>query len=126
VVEVTGSDVGDAPMLPELLAQIPADQDIASVTAHSHGLPANRCRATDGAYDTRKCHDAIHCPAVHVYMHERGRTWGRCSHAAPQERQATVPAKPCGAMIAHCVSVSAVRIKVASHLATSNQFATGL
>ena len=45
-VEVTSSDVGDAPMLPELLAQIPADQDIASVTA-------------DGAYDTRKCHDAI-------------------------------------------------------------------
>jgi hypothetical protein len=33
-------------MLPELLAQIPADQDIASVTA-------------DGACDTRKCHDAI-------------------------------------------------------------------
>jgi hypothetical protein len=33
-------------MLPELLAQIPADQGIASVTA-------------DGAYDTRKCHDAI-------------------------------------------------------------------
>ena len=33
-------------MLPELLSQIPADQEIASVTA-------------DGAYDTRKCHDAI-------------------------------------------------------------------
>ena len=32
-------------MLPKLLAQIPTDQDIASVTAH-------------GAYDTRKCHDA--------------------------------------------------------------------
>ena len=45
-VEVTSSDIGDAPMLPELLPQIPADQDIASVTA-------------DGAYDTRKCHDAI-------------------------------------------------------------------
>ena len=45
-VEVTSSEVGDAPMLPELLAQIPADQGIASVTA-------------DGAYDTRKCHDAI-------------------------------------------------------------------
>ena len=62
-VEVTGSDVGDAPMLPELLRQIPADQDIASVTASvtapSHGFQANRCRATDGAYDTRKCHDAI-------------------------------------------------------------------
>ncbi len=45
-VEVTSSDVGDAPMLPELLSQIPPDQEIASVTA-------------DGAYDTRKCHDAI-------------------------------------------------------------------
>ena len=45
-VEVTSSEVGDAPTLPELLAQIPADQNIASVTA-------------DGAYDTRKCHDAI-------------------------------------------------------------------
>lgn len=45
-IEVTSSDVGDAPMLPELLDQIPADQEIASVTA-------------DGACDTRKCHDAI-------------------------------------------------------------------
>ena len=33
-------------MLPELLGQIPPDQEIASVI-------------TDGAYDTRKCHDAI-------------------------------------------------------------------
>ena len=45
-VEVTSSNVGDAPMLPELLSQIPPDQEIASVTA-------------DGAHDTRKCHDAI-------------------------------------------------------------------
>ena len=44
--EFTSSDVGDAPMLPELLDQIPPDQDIGSVTA-------------DGAFDTRKCHDAI-------------------------------------------------------------------
>jgi hypothetical protein len=45
-VEFTTSDVGDAPILPELLNQVPPDQEIASVTA-------------DGAYDTRKCHDAI-------------------------------------------------------------------
>ena len=45
-VEVTTSDVGDAPMLPHLLDQIPPDQAITSVTA-------------DGAYDTRKCHEAI-------------------------------------------------------------------
>lgn len=45
-VEVTSSSIGDAPMLPDLLDQIPADEDISSVTA-------------DGAFDTRKCHDAI-------------------------------------------------------------------
>jgi hypothetical protein len=41
--EFTTRDVGDAPMLPELLNQIPPDQEIASVTAPSHGLQANRC-----------------------------------------------------------------------------------
>ena len=44
--EFTTSDVGDASMLRELLDQIPPEQEIASVTA-------------DGAFDTRKCHDAI-------------------------------------------------------------------
>lgn len=44
--EFTTSDIGDAPMLPELLDQIPPDQEIASVTA-------------DGAFDTRKCHEAV-------------------------------------------------------------------
>jgi hypothetical protein len=37
-------------MPPELLNQIPPDQDIGSITA-------------DGAYDTRKCHEAIEQPA---------------------------------------------------------------
>ena len=45
-IEVTDNSVGDAPMLPELLAQIPADEPIASVSG-------------DGAYDTRACHAAI-------------------------------------------------------------------
>ena len=44
-VEVTGNTMGDAPMLPELLAQIPPEEAIASVCA-------------DGAYDTRACRDA--------------------------------------------------------------------
>ena len=74
--------------LPELLNQIPHDQQIASVTAPSHGLQANRCRATDGAFDTRKWYEAFYCPAVDVYMHERGRTRGRSHHPAAQERQA--------------------------------------
>lgn len=45
-IEVTSNAIGDAPMLPELLAQIPADEPISAVYA-------------DGAYDTRDCLDAI-------------------------------------------------------------------
>jgi len=45
-IEVTGSHIGDAPMRPELLDQIPADVEIGSVTA-------------DGAYSVRRCHDAV-------------------------------------------------------------------
>lgn len=57
-VEVTTSNVGDAPMLPELLAQIPSAQDIGLVTA-------------DGAYDTRKCHDAIAARGAHAIIPPR-------------------------------------------------------
>ncbi|UMM07973.1 IS5 family transposase [Gluconobacter frateurii] len=45
-VEMTRNEIGDAPVLPMLLEQIPQDEDIASVTA-------------DGAYDTRRSHDTI-------------------------------------------------------------------
>ena len=45
-IEVTDNSVGDAPMLPELLGQIPADEAVASVSG-------------DGAYDTKACHAAI-------------------------------------------------------------------
>lgn len=45
-IEVTTNAIGDAPVLPALLAQIPTDERIASVGG-------------DGAYDTKKCHAAI-------------------------------------------------------------------
>jgi len=45
-IEVTDNGTGDAPMLPELLSQIPPDESIASVGG-------------DGAYDTKACHAAI-------------------------------------------------------------------
>ena len=45
-IEVTGAGVGDAPMLPELLEQIPKVQPIGKVSS-------------DGACDTRACHAAI-------------------------------------------------------------------
>jgi hypothetical protein len=45
-VEFTPSREGDSPVLPDLLDQIPQDEDIGTVTA-------------DGAYDTRRRHSAI-------------------------------------------------------------------
>jgi transposase len=56
--EITGSHIGDAPVLPDLLNQIPADETIGSVTA-------------DGAYDTRKCHDAIAGRGAHAVIPPR-------------------------------------------------------
>ena len=57
-VEITSSNVGDAPVLPDLLNQIPSDQDIGSVTA-------------DGAYDTRKCHETIAARNAHAVIPPR-------------------------------------------------------
>jgi transposase len=54
-VEVTTNNIGDAPMLPELLDQIPEDQNLGSVTA-------------DGAYDTCKWHDAIAARGAHAVI----------------------------------------------------------
>jgi hypothetical protein len=44
--EVTDNSIGDAPVLPALLDQIPADERIASVSG-------------DGAYDTKDCHETV-------------------------------------------------------------------
>jgi hypothetical protein len=57
-VEVTSSSIGDAPMLPDLLNQIPPDEEIGSVTG-------------DGAYDTRKCHNAIAARNAHAVIPPR-------------------------------------------------------
>jgi len=57
-IEVTSSSIGDAPMLPDLLEQIPSDEEIGTVTA-------------DGAYDTRKCHDAIAAHNAHAVIPPR-------------------------------------------------------
>lgn len=51
-------------MLPDLHAQIPEDEEIATVTA-------------DGAYDTRACHDAIaaHIAAAVIPPRRNARPW---------------------------------------------------
>jgi hypothetical protein len=63
-VEFTSSRHCDSPLLPELLAQIPPETTIGTVTA-------------DGAYDTDRCHGAIidrGADAV-IPIHRNGRTW---------------------------------------------------
>jgi hypothetical protein len=63
-IEVTTNAIGDAPTLPDLLAQIPKDEPILSVGG-------------DGAYDTRACHAAIAergADAV-IPVRRNGRPW---------------------------------------------------
>lgn len=57
-VEVTSCSIGGASMLPELLDQIPPNEEIGSVTG-------------DEAYDTRKCQDANTARNVHAVIPPR-------------------------------------------------------
>lgn len=63
-VEFTPSRDGDSPVLPDLLGQIPKNEEIGSVTA-------------DGAYDRRRCHIAIlERDAVPIIpIRKNGRLW---------------------------------------------------
>ena len=72
-------------MLPELLNQIPADQEIASVTA-------------DGAYDTRKCHDAIAERGADAVIPPRknAKPWKADSAGATERNEAVRAAKHLG------------------------------
>ena len=76
-VEITGSGVGDAPMLPGLLSQISADEPIASVTA-------------DGAYDGRACRDAIADRGAEAIVPPRrnAKPWKRDSPGAAGRNEA--------------------------------------
>ena len=57
-IETTSSRIGDAPVFPDLLNQIPPDEEIGSAPA-------------DGAYDTRKCPDAIAARTAHAVITPR-------------------------------------------------------
>ena len=72
-IEITGSSVGNAPMLLELLDRLPVDVDLGTVTA-------------DGAYDTRKCHDAIADRGAHAAIAPR-------KNAKPWKPHARTPSR---------------------------------
>lgn len=86
--EFTTSDVGDAPMLPELLDQIPPEHEIASVTA-------------DGAFDTRKCHDAIAArgAAAIIPPRKNAKPWKPDSAGAVARNEALRASRRFGRMI---------------------------
>ncbi|WP_037266482.1 IS5 family transposase [Roseivivax halodurans] len=101
-IEVTGSRVGDAPFvgetvprtvsrsssLPELLDQIPADEEVASVTA-------------DGAYDTRKCHNAVADRGAHAVIPPRknAKPWKPSTAGAIARKEALRASKYLGRAI---------------------------
>lgn len=75
-IEITGSRVGDAPMLPDLLNQIPDDQPLGIVTA-------------DGAYDTRACHAAIAARGAAAVLPPRKNTVSHGRKSPQGRRRAT-------------------------------------
>jgi len=87
-VEITGSHIGDAPVLPDLLSQISAGEEIGSVTA-------------DGAYDTRKCHDAIAYRGAHAVIPPRknAKPWKTVTAGAVARNEALRAAKYLGRAI---------------------------
>ena len=74
--EVTDNSIGDAPLLPALLNQIPVDEKIATVGG-------------DGAYDTKDCHEAIALRAAYAIIPTRNnaKPWkaNRCGADARNE-----------------------------------------
>ena len=92
-VEVTGSNIGDAPVLPDLLNQIPPHQDIGSVTA-------------DGAYDTRKCHEAIAARNAHAVIPPRknAKPWKSTSTGAIARNEAVNAQRYLGRTVWRCWS----------------------
>ncbi|WP_168161824.1 IS5 family transposase [Rhodovulum sulfidophilum] len=87
-VEITGSHIGDAPVLPDLLSQISEGQEIGSVTA-------------DGAYDTRKCHDAIADRGAHAVIPPRknAKPWKTVTAGAVARNEALRASKYLGRAI---------------------------
>lgn len=83
--EITGSHIGDSPVFPDLLTHFPAHEQIGSVTA-------------DGAYDTRKCHDAIADGGTHAVIPPRknAKSWTTVTAGAVARNIALRPSKYLG------------------------------
>ena len=76
---------GDSPILPDLLDQIPGDEEIVAVTA-------------DGAYDTRRCHSAIIARGgtAIIPIRRNGRPWKEDCPAAKARNEPLRATRPYG------------------------------
>ena len=87
-IEVAGSRVGDAPMLPALLCQIPADQAIGKVSP-------------EGAHDTRGCHAVMaarrDCPVIPA--RRNARPWLETTPGAETRNETVRATRRVGRMI---------------------------
>ena len=75
-IEVTGRRVGDGPLLPKRLEQVPPEELIGTVAA-------------DGAYDTRVCQAAVAARQATAVMPTRrnGRPWKETTPGAPGKKR---------------------------------------
>ena len=95
-IEVTDNSVedgaGGAPMRPELLAQLPPDEALASVSA-------------DGAYDTKACHAAIVQRGAQAVVPPRknGTPWKAALVGASVRNEALKACQPAGVRHLHAV-----------------------
>ncbi|MBE9610976.1 IS5 family transposase [Chitinilyticum piscinae] len=75
--EITSNSIGDAPVLPDLLAQIPSDEMLV-------------CVVGDGAYDTKGCHAAIasrEAEAI-IPVRKNGKPWKENTAGAAARNEA--------------------------------------
>lgn len=84
-VEFTSSRDGDSPVLPDLLDQIPPDEQIGTVTGN-------------GAFDTRRCHTAIldRGGTAVIPIRKNGRLWKENCPAARARNDILRAARRCG------------------------------
>lgn len=110
-VEVTSSDKGDSPVLPRLLAQIPPNEQISTVTG-------------DGAVDTCRCHTAIpeRGGAAVIPTRKNGRRWREdCPTAAAGNEILRAPQRR-GRTIRKCWSGYHVRSRIEAKMSCLKAF----
>ncbi|WP_413874768.1 IS5 family transposase [Albidovulum sp.] len=110
-VEFTPGREGDSPVLPDLLDQVPPDEQIASVTG-------------DGAFDTRRCHTAIldRGAVAVIPIRKNGRLWREDCPAAAARNDILRTTRRFGRAIWKCWSGYHVRSRIEARMRCLKSF----